>query len=65
VACNGRSTCSIRAASLAPCRRQRILGIGVIAKRALGNAPWRFAERPLRPYCDTYGQRMQQLACEV
>jgi hypothetical protein len=40
------------------------LGIGVIAKRALGNAPWRFAERPLRQYCDTYGQRMQQLACE-
>jgi aryl-alcohol dehydrogenase-like predicted oxidoreductase len=36
--------------------------IGVIAKRGLGNAPWRFAERPLGHYCDTYWQRMQQLA---
>jgi hypothetical protein len=40
-------------------------GIGVVAKRALGNAPWHFAERPLGQYCDTNGQRMQQLACEV
>jgi len=40
-------------------------GIGVIAKRALGNAPWRFAERPLGHYCDTYWQRMQQLAYDA
>jgi len=27
----------------------RARGVGVIAKRALGNAPWRFAERPAEP----------------
>ena len=37
-------------------------GIGVIAKRALGNAPWRFGERPVGDYCETYWSRMQQLA---
>jgi aryl-alcohol dehydrogenase-like predicted oxidoreductase len=37
-------------------------GMGVIAKRALGNAPWRFSERPVGDYCETYWQRMQQLA---
>lgn len=37
-------------------------GMGVIAKRALGNAPWRFAERPIGDYCEIYWQRMQQLA---
>lgn len=37
-------------------------GLGVIAKRALGNAPWRFGERPVGDYCETYWSRMQQLA---
>jgi aryl-alcohol dehydrogenase-like predicted oxidoreductase len=27
----------------------RTRGIGVLAKRALGNAPWRFAQRPAEP----------------
>jgi aryl-alcohol dehydrogenase-like predicted oxidoreductase len=36
-------------------------GMGVIAKRALGNAPWRFAQQPVGDYCETYWQRMQQL----
>lgn len=30
-----------------PLARARATGLGVLAKRALGNAPWRFAERPL------------------
>ncbi len=34
-------------------------GLGVIAKRPLGNAPWRFAHRPLGDYAETYWQRLQ------
>ena len=40
-------------------------GIGVIAKRALGNAPWRFAERPVGDYCEAYWQRLQALAYDT
>jgi aryl-alcohol dehydrogenase-like predicted oxidoreductase len=40
-------------------------GIGVIAKRALGNAPWRFVERPVGDYCEIYWERMQRLAYDT
>jgi aryl-alcohol dehydrogenase-like predicted oxidoreductase len=40
-------------------------GLGVIAKRTLGNAPWRFAQRPSGDYCETYWDRMQQLAYDT
>ena len=40
-------------------------GLGVIAKRPLGNAPWRFAQRPSGDYCETYWDRMQQLAYDT
>jgi aryl-alcohol dehydrogenase-like predicted oxidoreductase len=40
-------------------------GIGVIAKRAIGNAPWRFADRPIGDYCEIYWDRMQQLAYDT
>ncbi len=33
-------------------------GTGVIAKRPLGNAPWRYAERPVGNYCEPYWERM-------
>jgi aryl-alcohol dehydrogenase-like predicted oxidoreductase len=33
-------------------------GIGVIAKRALGNAPWRFASRPAGDEAEPYWDRM-------
>jgi aryl-alcohol dehydrogenase-like predicted oxidoreductase len=36
--------------------------MGTIAKRPLGNAPWRFAARPVGDYAETYWQRLQQLA---
>ena len=36
-------------------------GIGVIAKRPIGNAPWRFADRPVGDYAETYWQRMHEL----
>ena len=40
-------------------------GMGVIAKRALGNAPWRFAEQPHGNYCETYWLRKQEMALDV
>jgi aryl-alcohol dehydrogenase-like predicted oxidoreductase len=40
-------------------------GLGVIAKRPLGNAPWRFAERPMGHYGETYWQRMQTLSYDT
>jgi aryl-alcohol dehydrogenase-like predicted oxidoreductase len=37
-------------------------GLGVIAKRPLANAPWRFAERPAAHDVGEYWDRLQQLA---
>jgi aryl-alcohol dehydrogenase-like predicted oxidoreductase len=34
---------------------------GVIAKRPLANAPWRFAERPVGHYAETYWERLRTL----
>lgn len=39
-------------------------GYGVIAKRAVGNAPWRFSECPQGEYCEVYWHRMHALAYE-
>jgi aryl-alcohol dehydrogenase-like predicted oxidoreductase len=36
-------------------------GIGVIAKRALGNAPWRFASRPAGDEAEPYWDRMAKM----
>ena len=36
--------------------------VGVIAKRPLGNAPWRFADRPVGQYAETYWERMQEMS---
>ena len=40
-------------------------GLGVIAKRPLGNAPWRFAQKPAGHYAETYWQRMQMLGIDT
>lgn len=40
-------------------------GMGVIAKRSLGNAPWRFDQRPVGDYCETYWERMHQLCFDT
>jgi len=40
-------------------------GIGVIAKRPLANAPWRFAERPVGDYCETYWLRWKTMCIEA
>lgn len=36
-------------------------GIGVIAKRALANAPWRFSSRPHGDYAEVYWERLQAM----
>lgn len=36
-------------------------GIGVIAKRPVANAPWRFPERPAGHYCEEYWQRLRRM----
>ncbi|PWK13059.1 aldo/keto reductase [Tumebacillus permanentifrigoris] len=35
--------------------------LGVIAKRPLANAPWRFAERPVGEYAEEYWVRLQEM----
>jgi aryl-alcohol dehydrogenase-like predicted oxidoreductase len=39
-------------------------GIGVIAKRPLANAPWRFAARPAGDYAEPYWERLQAMAVD-
>lgn len=39
-------------------------GLGVIAKRPLANAPWRFAERPVGDYAEPYWERLQAMAID-
>lgn len=36
-------------------------GMGVIAKRPLANAAWRFSERPVRDYAEVYWERLQAM----
>lgn len=45
--------------------RAREQGVGVIAKRPLGNAPWRFWERPQAQDVALYWDRMRQMALEA
>jgi aryl-alcohol dehydrogenase-like predicted oxidoreductase len=40
-------------------------GMGVIAKRPLGNAPWRFSERPEAPDIATYWDRMRAMGLDT
>lgn len=48
-----------------PLRGATQRGLGVIAKRPLGNAPWRFEAQPVGDYAETYWQRMQALAYDT
>jgi aryl-alcohol dehydrogenase-like predicted oxidoreductase len=36
-------------------------GLGIIAKRPLANAPWRFNEQPIGHYCEDYWLRWKQM----
>ncbi|WEK54154.1 MAG: aldo/keto reductase [Candidatus Cohnella colombiensis] len=38
--------------------------LGVIAKRPIANAPWRFEEHPVGLYCEAYWLRMKQMGIE-
>jgi aryl-alcohol dehydrogenase-like predicted oxidoreductase len=38
--------------------------LGVIAKRPLANAPWRFLERPVGDYAELYWERLRELAID-
>jgi len=40
-------------------------GMGVIAKRPLANAPWRFSERPVGEYCEEYWLRWKAMRLEA
>ena len=40
-------------------------GMGIIAKRPLGNAPWRYEDRPVGQYCEEYWLRWKQMALRV
>jgi aryl-alcohol dehydrogenase-like predicted oxidoreductase len=40
-------------------------GMGVIAKRPLANAPWRFVERPHGDYCEEYWLRWKSMGLET
>lgn len=39
-------------------------GIGIIAKRTIGNTPWQFIERPVGHYCEAYWERMQVMGLQ-
>ena len=39
-------------------------GLGVIAKRPLANAPWRFEKRPVGDYAESYWERLRALSLD-
>src|SRR5262245_40450440 len=39
--------------------------LGVIAKRPIANAPWRFHERPTGDYCEAYWLRLRSMGWDV
>ena len=39
-------------------------GLCIIAKRPIANAPWRYSERPVGNYCETYWERLQTMKLE-
>lgn len=42
----------------------RTQGLGLIAKRPLANAPWRWAERPTGEYCEVYWARLKAMGLD-
>lgn len=56
------SLCDQHAAAVV--ERAHAAGLGVIAKRPLANAPWRFAARPAGHEAELYWERWQALGIE-
>lgn len=44
--------------------RAKERGMGMIAKRPIANAPWRFNQRPVGDYAEEYWHRMQTMAID-
>lgn len=44
--------------------RAKERGMGMIAKRPIANAPWRFNQRPVGDYAEEYWHRMQSMAID-
>ncbi|WP_243316440.1 aldo/keto reductase [Geothrix paludis] len=42
----------------------RAQGLGLIAKRPLANAPWRWTERPAGEYCEVYWARLKAMGLD-
>jgi aryl-alcohol dehydrogenase-like predicted oxidoreductase len=57
------SVCDQHAAAVI--ERAAAAGLGVIAKRPLANAPWRFADRPVGHEAELYWERWQALAIDL
>ena len=65
----GAVQCSINLADQrsldAEVRTAAARGLGVVAKRPIANAPWRFRERPTGDYCEPYWERLQAMGGEA
>src|SRR5262249_27827473 len=58
------NVCDQRAlATSLPLAHQR--NLGVVAKRPVANAPWRFHERPAGDYCEAYWLRLRSMGWDV
>ena len=62
----GALECSVNVADQWNLRHvlDRVPELGVIAKRPIANAPWRFAERPTGHYAELYWERLRALALD-
>ncbi len=47
------------------CIKAKEFGMGIIAKRPLGNRPWRFEQLPAGDYCEEYWRRMRAMNLDL
>jgi aryl-alcohol dehydrogenase-like predicted oxidoreductase len=48
-----------------PIKTAHARGLGVVAKRPIANAPWRFADRPNGDYCEAYWLRLRGMGWDT
>lgn len=46
-------------------RQNARINMGVIAKRPIANAPWRYKERPFGEYVEPYGDRLKKMNLDL